>query len=134
MIRVLFVAAMTLTLAGCAGSQVKSDKRTVMELADKRMTALLALDFETAYTYMSPGYRAKKSLDRFKVEFSGSANVVGFEVLDAECEENSCVVSVSRDVKINVYIPGMDRSKPINSVVQQVWVKTDGQWGYVKLK
>ena len=60
--------------------------------------------------------------------------VVGFEVLDAECEENSCVVSVSRDVKINVYIPGMDRSKPINSVVQQVWVKTDGQWGYVKLK
>ena len=105
-----------------------------MELADKRMTALLALDFETAYTYMSPGYRAKKSLDRFKVEFAGSANVVGFEVLDAECEENSCVVSVSRDVKINVYIPGMDRGKPINSVVQQVWVKTDGQWGYVKLK
>lgn len=132
--RVFFVAMLAVVLTGCAGLQFKSEDQIVMERAEKRMAALQALDFETAYAYMSAGYRAKKSLSRFKSEFSGSGNIIAFEVLGAQCDVDTCVVDVSRDMKLSVYIPGMDRGKPINSVVQQVWVKTDGHWGYVKLK
>lgn len=134
MMKKVLAAALFVGLTGCASLQTQTDEQAVMSRAEKRMTALQALNFEEAYTYMSPGYRAKKSLDRFKSEFAGSSNIVAFEVLGAECSDNSCVVDVSRDQKISVYIPGMDRDKPINSVTRQIWVKAGGEWGYVKLK
>lgn len=134
MIRFLFVVVFAFTLVGCAGLQPKADEQIVMERAHKRMAALQELDFNTAYSYMSAGYRAKKTLDRFKAEFAGASSLVAFEVLDATCDVDTCIVRVSRDVSVSVHIPGMDRSKPLNTVSQQVWVKSDTHWGYVKLK
>lgn len=133
MMKMVFPIALVVALSGCVGLQLQSDEQVVIKRAGERMAALQALDFETAYTYMSPGYKVKKTLDRFKSEFMGSSNMVAFQVLGAECSDMNCVVDVSRDMKISAYIPGMDRSKPINSVSRQVWIKTDGKWWYYKL-
>lgn len=134
MVRFVSIAILSFVLIGCAVLQPKSDEQIVMERAQKRMTALQKLDFDTAYTYMSTGYRATKTLDRFKAEFTGAGNIVAFEVLDATCDEDTCVVRVSQDVRVTAYIPSVDMRKSLSMVFQQVWVRNGSHWGYVKLK
>ena len=134
MIRVLFVAAMTLTLAGCAGLQVKTDAQIVKERADKRMAALQAGDFKKAYSYMTPGYRATKNLNRFKGEFAGGLNITWFEVLEPECEPERCVVTVTRKYKMPMTVRGQaGKVREFENNTRQVWINTDGQWWYYKL-
>lgn len=134
MIRGFFAGLLVLILAGCAGLQLKSDDQVVIDRAEKRMAALQAGDFKKAYSYMTPGYKATKSLERFQSEFAGGANITWFEVLNPECESERCVVTVTRKYKMQISARGeMGKAREFENNTQQVWIKVDGQWWYYKL-
>jgi len=98
------------------------------------MNALKKLDFEKAYTYMSPGYRSVKGLDRFKLENAGAANLLSFNVQTAECAEDTCQVLVNSSYKVTIVSPGFSAKKPLNIgyTNKETWIRTDGQWWFVK--
>lgn len=134
MIRIVFVAMVTLMLAGCAGLQLKTDEQIVMERAEKRMSALQARDFKKAYSYMTPGYKATKNLQRFQGEFAGGANITWFEVLSPECEPERCVVTVTRKYKMQMTARGQAGTlREFENNTRQTWIKVDGRWWYYKL-
>lgn len=127
----LTVAAVVLT--GCVGFQYKSDEEIVIDRAIKRMEALQSLDFKKAYSYMSPGYREVKNLNRFKSDFSGAANMRSFSVSGASCEENRCVVTVARKYTVTLNVRGSRGAQPLENISRQLWLKVDGKWWYSRI-
>ncbi len=114
---------------------VNTTERYYFFAADrKQQKALKILDFEKAYTYMSPGYRSIKGLDRFKLENAGAVNLLDFQVKSAECVEDTCHVLVSSNYKITMVGSGFSVKKPlvIDRVSKETWIRTEGKWWFVK--
>src|SRR4051812_42141290 len=78
--RLLAAALAAAALAGCA-SLDKAPELVVRERATQRWSALVAEDFEKAYTYMPPSYRAATPFERYKNSFKGAIKWVGAEVV-----------------------------------------------------
>jgi len=124
----------TLLFSACSMLPTKTDTDIVESRSFLRMNALKKLDFEKAYTYMSPGYRSVKGLDRFKLENAGAANLLSFNVQTAECAEDTCQVLVNSSYKVTIVSPGFSAKKPLNIgyTNKETWIRTDGQWWFVK--
>lgn len=130
MLRFLPLALVAVFLTGCAGFQVQPDENVVAKRAEQRMTALKDLDFKKAYSYMTPGYRAVKNLNRFQAEFAGAANLQSFAVVGTECEEDRCVVILERSYQMHMNVRGARGAQVFEGHTRQVWVRLDGQWWY----
>jgi hypothetical protein len=124
----------TLLFSACSMLPTKTDTDIVESRSALRLEALKKLDFEKAYTYMSPGYRSIKGLDRFKLENAGAVNLLDFQVQPAECVEDTCQVLVNSNYKITIVSPGFSVKKPLNieRASKETWIRTDGQWWFVK--
>ena len=134
MMKMVFPIALIIGLSGCVGLQLQSDEQVVIKRAEDRMAALQAVNFKKAYSYMTPGYRSMNSLDRFKGQFAGGANITWFEVLAPDCEPERCIVTVTRKYKMPISARGeVGRVREFENNTRQVWIKTDGKWWYYKL-
>lgn len=120
--------------SACSMLPTKTDAEIVESRSALRMEALKKLDFEKAYTYMSPGYRSINDLNKFKLENVGAVNLLEFNVLSAECAENICHVLVSGDYKITMVGSGFSTKKPliIDRVSKETWIRTGGKWWFAK--
>lgn len=128
----VLIAAMF--FSACSMLPTKTDAEIVESRSALRMEALKKLDFEKAYTYMSPGYRSIKGLDRFKLENAGAVNLLDFQVQPAECVEDTCQVLVNSNYNITIVSPGFSVKKPLNieRVSKETWIRTGGKWWFVK--
>lgn len=128
---ILFTA---MFFSACSMLPTKTDTEIVEYHSISRLEALKILDFEKAYTYMSPGYRSIKGLDRFKLENAGAVNLLDFQVKFAECVEDTCHVLVSSNYKITMVGSGFSVKKPlvIDRVSKETWIRTEGKWWFVK--
>lgn len=122
-------------LAGCAvnapgaatatASSVKPED-AVSSRAQKRLDLLMASNFEGAYSYLTPSYRALHNVEAYRGRFGGSAKWVGPKVQKVECENSErCTVTVKLGVL--VVAPGFT-NKPIDSTMVETWLVEDGEW------
>lgn len=137
---VVAVALATGLLAGCAGNpqpgssaaapapQAASAQDTVGMRAQQRVDLLVASQFDKAYNYLLPSYRALNSLESYRNQFGGGAKWVNPRVGKVQCEsEARCTVTV--DLGVLVVAPGFG-TRPIPSTMFETWLKEDGQWWY----
>jgi hypothetical protein len=126
----LLPAVMALT--ACATTQAPSPAaHPVVERAEQRWEALLSGDLETAYTYLSPGYRSTVSV----IEFGASYAMRKVKLTDAEyqsheCESARCEVAFLVQYEVLAPVPGVDRFSN-KGMIRETWVKTDGQWWFL---
>ena len=60
------------SMAGCASLSTKTPEQEVAELAQQRWDLLVNGDFDKAYQFTQPGYRALASVDDYKKRFGGA--------------------------------------------------------------
>ena len=128
----LLVSAMF--FSACSMLPTKTDAEIVENRSALRLAALKKLDFEKAYTFMSPGYRSIKGLDRFKLDYAGAVNMLDFNVNSVECSLDTCSVLVASDYKVAIVGRGFSVKKPlvIDRVNKETWIRTEGKWWFVK--
>ena len=127
----LLLACSALLLAACAAAP-KTDP--VVERAQARWNALVAGDLETAYSYFSPGYRSTTSLVDYGVTLrKRPVKWTSAAYKDHSCEENRCIVRFDIGFRVPRPVPGLNVWNG-NSVVEDTWVRTDGQWWYLPVK
>ena len=130
---ILFVLAAMITLSSCASRTISDDER-VVERAQQRWDAVIAGDLETAYEFFSPGYRSTHSLIDFGVsERMRRVKRNSAEYVEHSCEETRCLVKFLVGFTVYKPVPGMvDYSS--KSLLEDTWIKTNGEWWYLPKK
>ncbi|MBP7531002.1 MAG: hypothetical protein KA775_04190 [Ottowia sp.] len=117
-------------LAGCASVAPSTPETIVQQRAQKRLELLQVRDFDKAYEYLAPSYRAVNSLQAYRNDFGSGVGWVDPRASSVKCEdENRCIVTVNLGVR--VVAPGF--SKPIESTFWEIWVKDEDQWWFFKI-
>lgn len=109
-----------------------SQSKKLTERAEARWKALIAGDYERAYQYQSPAYRAVASLQQFKAGFGAAVNWRMASVRNIEYDDPTSVqVFVALE-----YAAGLRGSGEYQSVrmLPERWLYSDGNWWYVSTK
>ncbi|MCB1915074.1 MAG: hypothetical protein KDG52_05090 [Rhodocyclaceae bacterium] len=119
-------------LGACASlsSPPPTTEERVGERARTRWEALVAQDWEKAYSFASPAYRSAIDLNGFKSRHSGGAVVwQGVKGVSSECGDEIC------DVQVEVaFEPAVQKGfKGLSTTVNEKWLLEDGQW-WIQLK
>ena len=116
------VAAVVITVSGCAAMAPKPPEEAVKERAQARWNALVQGDYKAAYAFLSPGSRAvqpeaeyEKSLRR---DFWKAAKVE-----NAQCSDQRCEVMAT----IEYDFAGRRTTTP----VRETWIREGSEWWYV---
>ena len=120
-------------LSACAGNAPKPDDPEIFQLkyAQDRWDALLAGDYETAYTFYSPGYRSTVSVVDFAVEYRlRRVRYTSAEYKEHSCLEATCTVLFDVGFTVDKPVPGMNKWDGSESL-EEMWVKTDGRWWFL---
>ena len=121
--------ALALFLSACATSQTAD--ALVMERAQARWDALLARDWDTAYSYFSPGYRSSHSRVDFEIAVrSRKVRWDSAEVKEISCEADVCTVTTLIGYEVVGAVPGVPRWENRKNLPER-WVRTDGQWWFL---
>ena len=121
------LAAAALALAGCAALQPQTPEQVVAQRAEARWNDLVKGDFEKAWDYTQPGFRALVKRERYFRRFGGGAQWTGAQVHKVTCEAERCTVRVRISAK--VMAPPF-KGQEVVSIMDEVWVREDGQWWY----
>ena len=129
----LALAITTLILSACASVTKDSEtsSEALVDRAQDRWAALLANDYEKAFSYYSPGYRSTRTAINFAVAIKARrVQWQSAEYREHNCLENSCTFQFEVGYKVSKPVPGLDAYE-YTSRVEEKWVKTEGQWWYV---
>jgi len=113
-------------LQACAATGKRTE--TVEDRVNARWAALLANDIETAYNYLTPGYRSSVSLQQYKRAVENrkvkwtSANYV-----KSSCEESTCTVQVKVGFTVYGVLPGV-KSMNSSQYANETWILVDRKW------
>ena len=121
------LAAGVLALAGCAALMPKTPEQVVTERVEARWAAVISGDFDTAWTYTQPGYRAVVKQKDYRKQFGGAGQWVGVQVHGVTCEAQRCTVKLRLTTK--VFVPPFT-GRDIAGYIDETWVREDGQWWY----
>ncbi len=99
--------------------------------ADARWQALVKRDFDAAYPFATPAFRAKTTMDAYRGQFGNVVTLMDAKVFSVLCAEQECTVVI--DAKARPLLPGRS-SVPIATALEEVWVLEDGQWWFSKIK
>ena len=120
-------------ITACATVPGTSDS-FIAERAQDRWDALLAGDYETAYSFYSPGYRSGTSVFDFAFTIKSRRVLwTSAQYKEHNCLENSCTVLFDIGFRVNMPAPGLDKWDG-SDVIKEKWVKTNGQWWYLPKK
>lgn len=120
-------------LSGCASYQ-KTDDDVVVERAQARWDAITGNELEEAYTYYSPGYRSSTSLFDFGVSIRNMRVLwTAAEYMDHQCEETRCKIRFNVSFRVHKPVPGM-KVYDGKQVLEDTWIKTQGNWWYLPNK
>jgi hypothetical protein len=119
-----------LTLAACATSPAARDK-AIQQRAQARWDALLAKDYATAYSYLSPGYRSSVSVTDYEINVRARrVQYLSAEYRSHSCEEAACTVEIMVGYKVDRPLSRLPEWKG-TSLVEERWVFTDGKWWFL---
>ena len=97
----------------------------MQERAQARWNALVKRDWATAYSYLTPAYRAVVPQERYASQFVGPVKWTGAEAKEVKCEEKRCVVQV--EIFFRLQIKG-HRNRDSSTHLEETWVLEDRQW------
>lgn len=124
----LMLAVGVALVSGCATQPPAKPEDVVKTRAQQRVDLLLKKDFDKAYTYLPPSYRALNSVDSYRNSFGNNAAWVEPKVINVDCPEaDRCRAEV--EVGVLVVARGFG-SKPIPSTMWETWIREDGQWWF----
>ncbi len=115
-----------LVTAGAWATEKPAEKpagEQVGQRAVQRWQALIAGDFQKAYTYLSPGYRAVTPYGAYRGHFGQAVAWTGVALKTVRCEKNVC------DVNVDIEYRALGRIKmPGNALLREKWVRASGDW------
>lgn len=125
-------------LTGCAApvpedseSWRSSQRERLIERAEARWQALIANDFEKAYRFQSPGYRAVASVQQFRGSFGSAVAWRAAKAKNVEYDElTSARVFVALEYASSV---GGKEYLSVKMLPEQ-WLFGDGDWWYVSTR
>lgn len=114
------------SLVGCAslGDAGKTPEQIVSERVEARWAALLAGDFEKAYSFTAPSYREAISYERYRAQAGSAVNRQGAELVKVVCEAERCEATV----RINYTLVLRQRDGMQHTHVTERWVSEKGGW------
>jgi hypothetical protein len=120
------VGAATVVIVACGPDAPSVDDRTpeevVHERAQQRWDALLSGDIERAYGFITPAYRATRSLALYRARFGAAVQWNDATVQSVECEAERCRVVVNLSYRL--IRQRMENTRPMD----EVWVFSEGNW------
>jgi len=103
----------------------------IKQLAQKRWDALLAGDYDTAYSLYSPGYRSSHSRVDFEIFIrTRSVRWSTAEVQESSCNADVCKVVTRVGYSVAGAVPGVPEWKN-KKRLEETWVHTAGEWWYL---
>jgi len=131
--RVALLLMATAMLAGCAGIS-KTPEDVVVERAKARWDAVISGDYETAYSYYTPGYRSSTSLVDFALVLRARrVNWTSASYVDHQCEEKRCKLTFKIGFRLIAPLPGVTTYNGFQ-FLEDTWILTDGEWWYLPPK
>lgn len=120
----------TLLLSACATTD-NVKKHPVEERAQQRWNALLEQDFDTAYSFYSPGYRSANSRVDFEIsQRLRRVAITAARVEGSDCSADACTVTALVQYSVGAAVPGVSKWESTSNV-QERWVRTEGNWWFV---
>lgn len=118
-------------LAGCASLGPKTPEEEVKARAEARWDALVKRDFDKAYAFAQPGFRAVVKQEVYKNRFGNAGSWKGAQIHDVTCEASRCTARVR--LTVGIQIPRFAKSMPeVVSYHDEVWIRDEGQWWYLE--
>lgn len=124
-LRLAPLALASLVLAGCAALGSANPEQQVERRASEYWAARVASQVDKAYALSTPSYRKLHTLDQFKQQFGGGANIQSANVMNVSCEAEKCTTKIKLSVK--PLIIGLNLGT-IDSFVDEVWLLEEGHW------
>jgi len=125
-VRPLAVLCAMLLLTACAATAKKTE--TIDERVNGRWAALFANDIETAYGYLTPGYRSSVTLQQYRRALENQAvKWTSAKYIDSKCEESTCEVKVQVGFTVYGALPGV-KTFSTEQYADETWILVDGQW------
>ena len=128
--RAVLLAAMlgsALWLAGCAALQPKTPEEIVAQRVEQRWAALIARDFDKAWGYTQPSYRAAFKREDYAKRFGTAGQWRGVQVHGVTCEAERCAVRIRLTTRL-MLPPAAGRD--VVGFLDETWVREDGQWWF----
>lgn len=122
----VLLGAAALALAGCA-TTAQAPEDLVTQRVEQRWDALMQNDFERAWTYTQPGYKAIVAQRDYHKRFGGGGRWKGVQIHDVQCQPERCLVKLR--LTSTVMVPPF-RGKDLVGHITETWVREDGQWWY----
>ncbi len=116
--------AVAALVAGCASTPANPEA-VVLARATENWKALVGGNFDRAYQFTPPSYRAVTSLDDYKKGFGLAVKWTAAEPLSVKCATADKCVAL---VKIAAKLPLARNAPPVVNHVEQTWIREDGQW------
>ena len=121
------VLGASLWLAGCAALQPKTPEQVVEQRVEARWAALIKGDFDQAWTFTQPGFRAVVKQADYRKRFGAGGQWRGVQVHQVDCEAERCTARVRLTSRI--MMPPFNK-QDIVGTIDEVWVREEGQWWF----
>ena len=119
----VFAMMMAISLAGCTSLGLsQTPEERVQHRAQARLDALLAQEFEKAFSFLAPASREATTWQRYSSKYAGVGQWRAVRVNSVECDVDRCDVGVSVTYE-------MVRPRIMNTRARhEVWIDVNGQW------
>lgn len=121
-----------ITLSACSEPEPPPEPTEIVaERAQERWDALVAGDYETAYTFYTPGFRERTDVHAFKADMQRRpVRWISAAVRTTECEKERCTVETDVGYRVPsapAQLSGMASSRPI----EESWIYINDNWWFV---
>lgn len=125
--RTLSMLGVVVLAAGCA-TVPATPEDVVKARAEQRWQALIKSEFTKAYEYTTPAYKAIHPADKYFSARGTAAQWKSATVLSVECSEtDKCLAKV----RLDAVISGVPKAvRDVSTVLDETWLREDGQWWY----
>ncbi len=122
----LAVLCAAMLLSACAATGKKTE--TIEERVNGRWAALLAKDYESAYEYLTPGFRSSVSLQQYQRSVEDrKVKWTSAKYIKSTCEESTCAVQVNIGYTLIGALPGV-KSMNMSQYAEETWILVGRKW------
>lgn len=132
----IIAGCLLLLIAAAQADAQAPHEQALQQRVEARWDALLERDYESAYAFFSPTYRAVFSLEQFMRGQQSGVPVVDAEVAEieigdpndgSETSHATAIVNVAHQTSLSESIGMTD----IINTYREQWLRRDGEWWYV---
>ena len=120
----LTLALSALALSGCAAFAPATPEQQVHQRATERWKALKASQWDKAYAFVTPSFRATMTEERYRERFVGVPKWKNAEVRSVKCEPEKCIAVV----RIEALYGARAGLETLSTDVPETWLQEEGQW------